>query len=201
MASPYSVLASVESSNLGAREKSSIRRWVENVASGEGMGMVGDMGHAAMHAVRGSGEGLVVGGLLGVAHAELKTGLDVKKMPVDAGMGVLGMLASIATADGDGVNVDARNVGITCLGVFSFRKTYDLLAEKRIAAGKGPGGTFGPAQTAKVAGELGDDDLDDEADGGYVPDDGVDEGYLTSEEEIASADMGADPILAIARTL
>lgn len=214
MASPYSILASVEGSNLPSREKSSIRRWMENLSDVGRMAQVGSVAHAGMHAVRTSGESVVVGGLLGAAHSELKTGLDVKKVPMDGVAGLVAAIASVAVADGpDGVSADARNVAGSCFSVLSFRKTYDLLAEKRMAAGKAPGGTFGPAQAARVSGEIDEDggfdqtvynDSPDDADG-YEGRDGIIDETLTSEDEleddVGGSSFGEDPILAVARQL
>jgi hypothetical protein len=217
MASPYGILASVESSNLPGREKSAIRRWVEGVA-GTGVGAVGTVAGAGIQVVRSGGESLVVGALLGAAHSEMKTGLDMKKVPMDAGIGVLGTLASLALCAQEGSEgglcTDARNIANTGFSVFAFRKTYDLLAEKRLAAGKAPGGTFGPSQAAKVAGEY-DDELDGPDDGGYQPVDGIPQQILTSEDEVDDetgefsdtdnferASFGdEDPIVAAAREL
>jgi len=97
--------------------------------------------HGTRKVAEGIGTGLVLGGL----HATLKTGLDVGKVPID---GVGGALLAFVGGEVGG------EIGASMLSVFSFRKFYDLVAEKRLASGQEPGGTFGPAQKTKVAGEL-----------------------------------------------
>src|SRR3990172_9167545 len=116
-------------SGMPAAQKSAIRRWYESVSGGSSA-----MARAKLHAaaagqgIRQGGEALLVGGLLGAAHVELKTGLDVRKVPVDAVVGVLGLLGGAAMAHEE-FGVDLRNAGAAGLAVFSFRKTHDLLAE------------------------------------------------------------------------
>ena len=124
--------------------------------AGSGQGFTGGLDRIKTHvmeggeAVRQSGESLVVGGALAMAHVHLKTGLDLgtKKIPLDAAAGVMGVLAGIALANDEG-GTDLRNAGAAALSVFAFRKTFDWAAKKKAATGGGaPGGTL-----TKVAGE------------------------------------------------
>jgi hypothetical protein len=129
-------------SGMPEAQKSAIRRWYENAKGGSSA-----MARAKLHAaaagegLRQGGESLLVGGMLGAAHVQLKTGLDVKKVPIDAVVGVLGLLGGAAMAH-EQYGSDLRNAGAAGLAVFSFRKTYALLAEKKKKAGGTPGGTF-----------------------------------------------------------
>jgi hypothetical protein len=95
---------------------------------------------AAGQGLRQGGESLLVGGLLGAASVELKTGLDVKKVPIDAVVGVLGLVGGAAMAHEE-FGVDLRNAGASALSVFSYRKTQAFLAAKKTAAGGTPGFT------------------------------------------------------------
>lgn len=124
------VFDSIRQSNIPKETKSQIAEWVDRVTGGVGSSVIlGEDGvtpyiDAAMHAVRGGGEAIVVGGILGALHSE--DALDVKKVPVDFATGVLMGLLSIGKARG-GVSVDLRNVMTSCLTVYSFRKTDALL--------------------------------------------------------------------------
>lgn len=126
----------------GAPNVSAIKRWYESVKGGSSA-----MARAKIHAaaagqgMRQGGESLLMGGILGAAHASLKTGLDFKKVPIDAAVGVLGLLGG-AVAAHEEYGVDLRNSGAAALSIFSFRKVFALVAEKRKKSGKEVGGTF-----------------------------------------------------------
>jgi hypothetical protein len=154
---------------------SSIQRWYDAVKSG-GAGLAKAKSHAmaAGAGVRQGGEALLVGGLLGAMSVELPTGLDVKKVPVDAVGGVAFLVASAAVA-GEEYSTDLRNAGSTALAVFAYRKTQDLLAEKKRAGGGMPG--YAAAKTVSAHGDY-------DYSGG------------TSD-----SDMGEDPIVTAARLL
>jgi hypothetical protein len=184
MASTAMVLDSLEHSNLPAREKSQIRKWVDNVSGG--IKRYG--GKAKTHlqetgqVMRGGGEALLVGGLLGAAHAELKTGLDVKvgkaRVPVDGVVAVVGLGGAVLSA-GNEFATDLRNSGQDALAILSFRKTHDWIAEKKIARGEVPGSAALPkGGTSKVHG---DDDM--------------------GADDLGADDMGADPVESAARSL
>ncbi|MGH9966567.1 MAG: hypothetical protein ACREBG_01870 [Pyrinomonadaceae bacterium] len=169
------VYDSIAQSNIPRGEKSAIRRWFEKTTGLTHFGGARSVARETGLAVRQAGEGGLTGLALGAAHASLKTGLDVKKVPVDAVVAVAGIATGIAMA-GEEMAHDARNVGTAGLTVFAFRKGYDLMAEKKLQRGEAPGGTFGPAQKSKIAGE---DDED------------------TSD----AVDVGEDPIVAAAKSL
>ena len=142
-------------------QRSAIRRIFERInpsgASAESRSKL--MAEAAGHSLRAGGESLLVGGLLGVAHAQLKTGLDIKKVPVDAVVGVVGLLGGIGLAgQKDGLGSDLRNSGTAALAVFSFRKTHDLIAAKMREKGKTPGSQAGAAIAAHGESDFGDED-------------------------------------------
>lgn len=125
-----------------------LQKWFDHVKSGSSA-----MTRAKQHAVatgeglRQGGEALLVGGILGAIHVE--KGLDHNKVPVDAAGGVALLVASVALAH-EPMGVDLRNAGSTALGIYGFRKTYELLAEKKRAAGKLPAA---PSIAGEFAGE------------------------------------------------
>lgn len=175
------VLDSIEHSNLGSREKSQIRQWVDRVSGGikryggAAKTYAGETGQV----LRGGGEAIVVGGMLGGLHAELKTGLDVAngKVPLDGVVAVVGLGGAIAAA-GTEFCTDLRNSGQTAIGILSFRKTHDWIAEKKIARGEVPGSAqLAKGPKSKMHGDDG------------VGDDGVGD------------DLGADPVEAAAAAL
>jgi hypothetical protein len=171
------VYSSVAGSNMQPEAKSAVARWFDKMRGGgiqqtfsRYRGHVAESGHA----LRQSGESVVVGGLLGATHAAFKDGLDLGgKVPLDAVVGVAGMLGGVAMAN-DGVGADLRNAGAAGLSVFAFRKGYSLTAEVRAKKGLAPGAKLGAH---------GDSD------------------YTDIDGNIADDDMGEDPIVAAARKL
>jgi hypothetical protein len=150
-------LALVASSNLPHREKSAIRQWYERVSGTVAhpihsiRGMTRHVPHT-VSALRQGGESLIVGGALGALHVELPTGLDVKKIPVDAVAGAVLLAAGSAASE---VAQDMRTAGSTALGVYAFRKTHDFLEEKK----RQRGGAAGSAvKKAGMHGEFGNED-------------------------------------------
>lgn len=141
---------------MPATQQSAIRRWYESVKGGSNA-----MARAKLHAaaagegLRQGGESLLVGGMLGAIDTELKNGLDIKgKVPVDAVVGVAGLLAGAAMAHTN-YGVDLRNAGAAGLAVFGYRKTRQLLSEKKRQAGKTPGYEQKTDKLFEVAGEGG----------------------------------------------
>jgi hypothetical protein len=114
-----------------------------------------------MSAARGGGEGILTGAALAVVHANAPNGLDVSlkpggtTVPVDAIVGAGGLLIG---------GQDAHNIGTAAAGVFSFRKTMDLMAEKKAQKGQKPIGTVGVPKTG-VHGDFGEDPILREARG------------------------------------
>lgn len=154
---------SLASSNLPTRQKSALARLVERVGGpGAAMSRVKAHAMATGQAVRQGGESVVVGGLLGVAHVELKTGLDVTvkgtKLPADAIGGAAAMIAGVALAQEE-YSRDLINAGSAALTVFSFRKAGEFAAKKKAERGGGPPG-------GRMAGE-------DYADWGAEEDDAI----------------------------
>lgn len=145
------VFRSIAGSNLPAsQKKSALRSMYERVTGNTSMmSKAKATAIATGHTIRQGGESIVVGGLLGAAHCELKTGLDVSvpvgsktlNVPIDAVAAVTLMVAGVALAT-DEVAVDLRNAGSSAASVFAFRKTYDVMAERKKAAGGLPGGKF-----------------------------------------------------------
>lgn len=130
-------LARVHSSNMPHSEKSGIRRFVE-MATGNGKIT---KGHAvsAGHALRSSGEALVVGGVAGAVDAMY--GLDYKKVPMDLVAGAALTAVSVVIGDVDGHH-DLRNAGADLLAIGAFRQGGKFAAAKMKEHGKKPVGMF-----------------------------------------------------------
>lgn len=126
---------------------SSLRDWYNRVSGSHHMARAKHHAMATGHALRQGGEGIIVGGVLGAMHSELPTGLDYKKVPVDAAIGVIGLMGGVAMAHEE-IGADLRNAGAAAVSVFGFRKAYELMAEKRRQRGALPGGALGPAKPA-----------------------------------------------------
>lgn len=134
---------SLANSNMPQPQKSAIRKWFE---SSQGPGGGNKIALAKLHAksagegLRAGGESLLVGGILGAVHAKSPTGLDIKKVPIDAVVGAFGLVAGTMLAQEE-VGKDLQNAGSAALAVYAFRKTNDLVVEALIkATGITPGG-------------------------------------------------------------
>lgn len=123
----------------GAPGVTAIKRWFDS-AKGASNAVARAKLHAAAagNGLRQGGESFLVGGLLGAASVQLKTGLDVKKVPIDAVVGALGLVGGAALAHEE-FGKDLANAGAAGLSIFAYRKTQAFLAEKARAAGKTPG--------------------------------------------------------------
>lgn len=151
----------IESSNMPSRHKSALRKWFDDAKGGMSLSRVGSRHiSAAGSGIRQGGEAIMVGGALGLAHAQLPTGLDVKigkaKLPMDGVAGVLGMVAGIGMAHEE-YGTDLRNAASSCLSVFTFRQGYRFLAQYKTKNGGKPGGTF-----AGEDDDAGDDNMGEE---------------------------------------
>ena len=122
-----------------------IRSWYDRVMSGTKEG-----GRTVLEKRQSlftqAGESVVVGGVLGALEAELPGGLDVAKIPIDGVAGILGLLAGAGSHE---LSPEIRGAGASALSVFAFRKTYALLAAKKLQLGH-------PVKSsiAKVHGEI-----------------------------------------------
>lgn len=141
-------------SNMPPAQKTAIRRWYESI---QGDGAQAAMARAKLHAsaavegVRAGGESLMVGGILGGLAATLPDGLDYqKKFPIDAAVGIMGIAGGAVLAH-EHIGGDLKNAGAAALAVFSFRKSFGVVAEMRKKAGKA---------VAQFNGEDGGDDSD-----------------------------------------
>lgn len=109
--------------------KSNLRKWIEKIVGDmPGMGGV-EKSHVkeAGLLVRGVGEGAVVGSVLGAIDAEI--GLDPKGAPLDLiGTAIAG--AGAVWFAKEEIATDLRNTASSCITVFSFRKTKELLQRK-----------------------------------------------------------------------
>lgn len=139
-------------SNIPKEEKSQLRKWFEG-SVGQALTSVRPRGQvrAGLSAFRQSSESLMTGAILGAINVEAKNGLDVGGVPVDAAAGVILTVASALAGEAE-LSPDARNIGTSCLTVFAFRQTTDLLAEKRRSKGKAL-----PAHLSQAGGKVAGD--------------------------------------------
>ena len=146
--------AVIPTSSLAPTQQSALRRIYESIKEG-GNKMAKAKLHAAAGAaaLRQGGESAIVGAALGALDVELKTGLEIKKVPVDLALGAGALIASTAWA-GEEFSADLRNVGAAALAVGAYRKTHDFLAVKKRATGGVPG-----SDAAKVAAVHGEGDF------------------------------------------
>ncbi len=133
--------SSLEKSGAPRSEVSALKRWYDRTLANGGNTQESKIALAKLHVkaagegVRAGGEALLVGGTLGAIHQRLPGGLDLKvgaganiqQIPLDAVVGVLGLVGGAVGAQMD-VGKDLQNVGSTALGIFAFRKTHDLMA-------------------------------------------------------------------------
>jgi hypothetical protein len=185
---------SLANSNMPPAQKSAIRKWYE---SSMGPGGGNKLALAKLHAksagegIRAGGESLLVGGLLGAFHAKCPTGLDVKKMPVDALAGAIGLVAGTLMAQEE-IGKDLQNAGAAALAVYAFRKTNDLVVEAMIkATGITPGGGAALPANLKTITKI-------DATGAAIHGDA---GFGAGWSGPGGSDMGEDPLVRAARTL
>lgn len=131
------MIADVQASNLPAKEKSAITSLIARVRGGTAS-LSGAAARAKMHmaaggqALRQGGEAGVVGGLLGVLHAEKGLDMNVKghSVPVDGVVAAVALAGSVALAHEE-FGPDLRNAGSAALSILAFRKGAELWAKKR----------------------------------------------------------------------
>jgi hypothetical protein len=123
-----------------------IREWYDR-ATGAGGGLTRAKKHieASVNIVRGGGEAAITGAALGALDCALPNGLDIPvdkagkfQMPADALVAVAGLAGGVALAHEE-YGTDLRNVGMSAMSVFSFRKARDFTALKMREKGKTPG--------------------------------------------------------------
>jgi len=175
MANTDLVYDSIASSNMPYREKSIVRRMFDKMSEvGGGYGAhPRDMMDHSINAVRQSGEAVITGAALAAIHIERDGGLEFRKVPLDLAIAVTAIAASVVMPRE--TTRDAANIGGTALGIYTFRKTADMLAAKKLARGGTPGGS---KPGSKVHGDYEDADCDD-----------------------SDSDVGEDPIDVAARNL
>lgn len=154
MSSDLAVLESVQSSNIPSAQKSRLMKWYER-ATGHVMSRVVEPRkhiEAGGHAIRKGGEGVIVGALAGLVHAEI--GLDQhikgKAAPLDAGAGIA-LLAASAWMGNTDVHHDLSNAGGNLVAIYGFRKTHDWAAAKKESKGEIPGSKKAPPAGAPGA--------------------------------------------------
>lgn len=138
-------------------EKSMMRQWLERAVLGKPINPSAHV-KGGLSAFRKTTEAIGTGAALAAIHVETDGGLDKFGIPLD---GVGGALLTIGSAiwPNSEVSSDARDIGADALTIWSFRKTSDLLVEKRMAAGRAVPRHLSPAnklaneEKSHVAGE------------------------------------------------
>lgn len=139
---------------LPAPIRSQVRSWVDaHLTQGKDPVALAKLHvNAAGQALRGGGEALLVGGILGAIHAHSKTGLDIKKVPVDGVAGAMLLAAGVFAAQEE-VGKDLVNAGQAALAILAFRKTHDVVSEielKRSGVTSGGGASTGQIKISKA---------------------------------------------------
>ena len=150
---------SMAKAGLPPAVKSQVRQWYERTLNGGGETYESKIALAKLHAraadegLRAGGESLLVGVILGTVHAHSRTGLDIKKVPVDVVAGVIGLVAGTFAAQEE-VGKDLANAGAACLAIFAFRKSHDIVSEielKRSGVTAGGGASTGQIKMSKAS--------------------------------------------------
>jgi len=114
--------------------------------------------NSAMH----GGEGMFIGAFLAMLHVELPKGLDTFG-PIDLIGGTASLLLSAAPGIDQAKSEYLRTAGACAWTAWGLRKGYAFAAERALAAGKKPGGTFaGEGETIRAFGGAKDADEKDE---------------------------------------
>lgn len=119
---------------------SNLRKWLDNIGGGPLMRAKPHVTEGG-HALRAAGESAVVGAALGYAAAAMPNGLDVQiptkltggkivNAPIDAVVGVVGMIGAVAMAN-EGIASDLRNAGATGISIFAYRKTQEYALNRK----------------------------------------------------------------------
>lgn len=150
-------LARVESSNLPAAQKSSIRRLYERVRSGgtRAYGTVKSVAGAGVRAVKVGGEGLVTGGAIaGLEHVQEQSWVPsaLKNVPVAPVVGAVGLVGSVVL-HAEEFSADMATVGAVGLGIYARDQTAKFLAGHAGSMHGEEGGYPG------VHGEIGEDPI------------------------------------------
>lgn len=150
-----------------SRRKGAVHRWLDDNLPD---GMRRPLSHLSRsvhkghlqetgRAIRGSGEALTTGAVLGYFHATMGLDLNVFgfKVPIDGLLGLVSTGSAVFLSkgdDGDGLSQDFRNIGQNAIAISTFRLMNSIVSERRIAKGgvanKLPG---------SVAGEFGEDPI------------------------------------------
>jgi hypothetical protein len=125
-----------------------VKRWSADIAQGnDPQGLVKLHASAAVQGVRATGEGVVMGSILGAFHALNPSGLDVKvpgttaHVPVDALAALVGLAGGVGGATAPhGMGKTVANMGAVCAGIYGFRQTNDLIAKMRAKKAGATGG-------------------------------------------------------------
>lgn len=129
----------VHTAAMPSQLRSMVKQWyMANVAQGDAVTMAKLHASAAVEGVRGTGEAIMMGSILGAFHALNPTGLDVKipgtthKGPADALAAAVGLIGGIGAASAPhGMGKTVAQMGATCAGIYSFRMTNDLIVKMR----------------------------------------------------------------------
>ena len=90
--------------------------------------------------IRQGVESVATAGVLGMLYGN--TGLEVRKVPGDLVAGLASMAAAAMATPGQGFEPELSNIGASALSVYTFRKTAEFAARKKLAGGAVPGATL-----------------------------------------------------------
>lgn len=103
-------------------------------------------------------EGGTTGSLLGAAHA--KWGLDTKGGPIDGWLAGLGAILSVGLSGHfPGAAMHAREIGSQAFTIWSFRKSFELVAHEPFAATTQSPGSVSVAPTTGKSAIAGEDPI------------------------------------------
>lgn len=157
------VFDSIAQSNIPRQQKSAALRILDEVSGGQVAQRIGERGRSALTAlsapvhgpIREGVESAGIGVVLGAISAARADGLDVKtsmgvKIPIDAVVGVLGLLAH-GLSSNPRISQDGRTAGNVGLGIYGYRMGSRLTNMLGYAAT--------PTKTSSIAGESAEDPI------------------------------------------
>lgn len=141
-----------------------IKTWAEGLMHGPALQRVNAAKSHALgfgQGVRASGEGVIVGSLLGMAAAVMPGGLDQnmfgmpKPVPLDGVAGAIALLGCTVAGADHHISTDLANASAVSFGILGFRKMQDFIHARQISVSSIRASLGGkkPAAGAKVAGE------------------------------------------------
>lgn len=141
-----------------------IKTWAEGLMHGPALQRVSAAKSHALgfgQGVRAGGEGVIVGGLLGMASAVMPGGLDQhmfgmpKPVPLDGVVGAVALLGCALAGADHHISTDLANASAVSFGILGFRKMEDFVRARQISVSSIKASLGGKKPGAKVAGEMG----------------------------------------------